>query len=106
MRRKRREEYSRKLEAHLPAKMDFDPNFMEHCGLDGQRLSRGRSVRSIGNADMVCPVPRHHRIARDAMENGAYQGPLRGSALPAAARLLGRQFDDSTQTDIGMQRTI
>ena len=84
------------LEGHLSAKVYFDAHFMEHCGLDGQRKNRTGNAWRIGNADMVCPVSRHQRIARDAMENRAYQGPLRRSALPAAGRLLSGQFDDVT----------
>ena len=73
----------------IPTKVDVDAQVRHHCCLGGQRLVGYLAGRSVGHIEMVRSMPGHELVARNAVQQGMHNGPLRGDGLQSSLRLLG-----------------
>src|ERR1035437_4271381 len=79
---------------------------MEHGALYGECPSSCLFIRRIDDVDVICPMPRHERIARNSVEDSTHHGPLSRRLLPSPRRFFRRQFDNRAKSNIHMQRIV
>ena len=82
------------LDRDIAAQVHFEAQLGQHGGFDAAGAVGLLGVGRIDDLDVVRLVARHHLVARDAVEHGVHDGPLRGGLAPAAFGLLLRQLHD------------
>src|SRR5271169_3226203 len=86
-----------------PADVHGDAHGGEHGGLRRQRAVGAGGVRSVCHLYVVRLVLGHHLVARDSVDYGVHDGPLRRGDAPSPVGLLARQLDYLGAPDIGPQ---
>src|SRR5271157_3514937 len=89
-----------------PTNIDLNAQLGKGRRLDGECQIACVAVRRVCNLNMIRFVPRHHLIARYAVQHRVHHRPLPVGQSPSTLTLLCRELDGSCPSYIGLKSVV